>query len=261
MQCLSQVAPSLPVGGYDQSLFERLAAIEDDSFWFRSRNRLIVALTSQLSRSGEEFLEVGCGTGYVLRALARECGLRVTGSELFPEGLRYARVRVPEAELVELDAREMPYREDFDLAGAFDVLEHVDDDLGVLRGMHRALRPGGRLLLTVPQHPSLWSDADELAHHVRRYRRRELVGRVEEAGFEVLRTTSFVASLLPAMAAARWRQRLSRRPYDAAAELVPSGPVNRGLESLLGLECALIRRGVNLPAGGSLVLCARRPTT
>jgi SAM-dependent methyltransferase len=232
--------------------------VEDESFWFRGRNRLIVQLTSQVAEPGDRFLEVGCGTGYVLHALARECGLRVTGSELFSEGLEHARRRVPEAELVELDAREMPYEEEFDLAGAFDVLEHIDDDVGVLRGLRRAVRPGGHLLLTVPQHPSLWSDADEHAHHVRRYRRRELVDRVDAAGFEVLRTTSFVTSLLPAMALARWRQRLSRRPYDPVGELVPSDRVNHALERVLRGECALIDRGVNLPVGGSLVLVAQR---
>ena len=258
MQCLPEVDSSRARGGYDARLFDQLASVEDRSFWVRARNRLIVQTVSRLARPGERFLEVGCGTGYVLRALAEECGLRVTGSELFGEGLEHARRRVPDAELVELDAREMPYEEEFDLAGAFDVLEHVDDDLGALRGLHRALRPAGFLVLTVPQHPWLWSEADEHAYHVRRYRRPELVERVSAAGFEVARVTSFVMSLLPAMAASRWCRRRSRRPYDATAELVPPQPLNSLLERLLRLECAAIGRGVNLPAGGSLVLVARR---
>ncbi|HEX2096182.1 MAG TPA: class I SAM-dependent methyltransferase [Solirubrobacterales bacterium] len=245
-------------GGYDAQLFGRLAAVEDESFWFRARNRLLVQTVSGLARPGDRFLEIGCGTGYVLRALAEECGLEVTGSELFGEAFEHARRRVPGAELVELDAREMPYEGEFDLVGAFDVLEHIDDDVGVLRGLRQALRPGGHLVVTVPQHPSLWSDADEHAHHVRRYRRRELVERVEATGFEVLRTTSFVMSLLPLMAAARWRQRRSTRVYDPVAELVPPEPANRLLERLLRIECAAIARGIDLPAGGSLLLVGRR---
>jgi SAM-dependent methyltransferase len=248
---------SVEVGGYDSAIFEELAALEDQSFWFRARNRLIVALAREVSRPGDSFLEIGCGTGYVLQALARQCGLSVTGSELFAEGLAFARERVPEAEFSVLDAREMPYEESFDLAGAFDVLEHIDDDVGVLRGLHRALRPGGHLLVTVPQHRWLWSDADDYAHHVRRYRRSELLDRVRGAGFEVLRVTSFVTSLLPLMLASRL---LSRKggAYDLKAELVPPAPVNRALEWMLNRECDLIARGVSLPAGGSLAVVARR---
>jgi SAM-dependent methyltransferase len=244
-------------GGYDAEIFEELAALEDQSFWFRARNRLLVRLTRQISRPGDHFLEIGCGTGYVLQALARECGLAVTGSELFDEGLEFARQRVPEAEFSALDAREMPYREEFDLAGAFDVLEHIDDDVGVLHGLRTALRPDGHLLITVPQHRWLWSDADDYAHHVRRYRRPEMLERVEGAGFEVLRVSSFVTSLLPLMLASRLR-RQSKGSYDLAAELVPPQPLNRSLEWMLDREVDLIARGVSLPAGGSLVVVARR---
>ncbi len=230
--------------------------LEDRSFWFRARNQLIVQLTREVSSAGDSFLEIGCGTGYVLQALAGECGLEVTGSELHAEGIEVARRRLPDAELVELDARQMPYEEEFDLVGAFDVLEHIDDDAGVLAGLHRALRPGGHLLLTVPQHPSLWSDADDYAHHVRRYRRRELVGRVEGAGFEVVRTTSFVTSLLPAMALARWRQRLSRGPYDPVAELVPADRVEprAGVHAAGGVRVDQARRR---PAGWRLAGAGR----
>jgi SAM-dependent methyltransferase len=244
--------------GYDARLFEQLAGLEDRSFWFRARNRLIVQAVNKLASPGDRFLEVGCGTGYVLRALAEECGLEVTGSEMLGDGLEHARRRVPQATLVELDAREMSYDKQFDLAGAFDVLEHIEDDTRALRGLHRALRPGGALVITVPQHPRLWSDADEHAHHVRRYRRSELVERVRNAGFEEIRTTSFVTSLLPLMMVSRWRQRRFARPYDAAAELVPPEPLNRMLEIMLRWECSLIARGVSLPVGGSLLLVGRR---
>jgi len=246
------------VGGYDADFFDRLVEVEDGSFWFRARNRLIVQLASEMTSPGDRLLEVGCGTGYVLRALVRECGLRATGSELLVEGLEHARRRVPEADFAQLDARAMPYEQSFDLVGAFDVLEHIEDDVGVLRGLHRAVRPGGFLLLTVPQHPWLWSTADTHACHVRRYRRAELVERVTQAGFTRVRTTSFVTSLLPLMALSRWRGRVSRRDYDPVADLVLPAPVNWLFELILDLERVLIKRGVDLPVGGSLVLVARR---
>jgi SAM-dependent methyltransferase len=255
---VTQVSPAAVVGGYDANFFDRLAGVEDMSFWFRARNHLIVQLASEITNPGDQLLEVGCGTGYVLRALVRECGLIATGSELFAEGLEHARRRVPEAHFAQLDAREMPYEQSFDIVGAFDVLEHIDDDVEVLRGLRRALRPGGFLLLTVPQHPWLWSAADTQACHVRRYRRAELVERVRQAGCIPVRITSFVTSLLPLMALSRWRERSSRREYDPVADLVPPEPANWLFERILGLERLLIKRGADLPMGGSLVIVARR---
>jgi SAM-dependent methyltransferase len=244
--------------GFDPELFARLAEVEDRSFWFRARNRLIVQLVSELADPGASFLEIGCGTGYVLQALVRECGLRATGSDPFETALDYARERVPEASFTELDARAMPYEQSFDLAGAFDVLEHIDDDLSVLHGLYRAIRPGGHVILTVPQHPALWSAADIYAHHVRRYRRRELVDRVRSSGLAPVRITSFVTSLLPLMAISRWRVRRDPRAYDPVADLVLPRPVNRAFEGILDVERKLIGRGIDLPVGGSLVLVARR---
>lgn len=241
---------------YDPRLFARLVEIEERSFWFRARNRLIVDVAGEVTRPGDRALEVGCGTGYVLRALVRECGLRATGGELYGEALDYAKRRVPEAEFARIDVLDMPYEDRFDLVGAFDVLEHVGDDLAALRGMRRAARPGGFILLTVPQHPWLWSDADAQAHHERRYRRSEVVDRVMRAGLVPARVTSFVTSPLPALALARLTPGHRRDPL---AGLVVPAPVSRLFEWLLAAERALIRRGVSLPAGGSLLVLAQRP--
>jgi SAM-dependent methyltransferase len=248
----------LAVSGYDPDLFDRIAAAEERSFWFRARNALIAQLVSEVARPGDRFLEIGCGTGYVLQTLVRQCGLQATGGELFAEALEHAQRRVPEAELVQLDARTMSYEAEFDLAGAFDVLEHIDDDLAALRGLQRAVRPGGHVFLTVPQHRWLWSAFDEHARHVRRYRRSELLERVRQAGLTPVRVTSFVTILLPVMALSRWRRRGSPRAYDPVAELSLPRPIDRLLEAVLDIERRLIRRGADLPAGGSLVLVARR---
>ena len=89
------------------------------------------------------------------------------------------------------------YAAEFDAIGAFDVLEHIVDDEMVLRETNKALKSGGGLLLTVPQHQFLWSAADESARHVRRYSSRDLREKVERAGFKVIRMTSFVSFCYP----------------------------------------------------------------
>jgi SAM-dependent methyltransferase len=180
--------------------------------------------------------------------------LRLVGSELYEEGLEHARRRLPGVELLRLDARELPFEGAFDVVGAFDVLEHVEEDERVLAEMHRAARLG--VVLLVPQHPRLWSGADTFAHHVRRYTRTELVGKMRRAGFEVVQATSFVTGLLPAMVASRAAHRLLRRPYDPIAELEP-GALNGVFERVLDGERRLIGRGVSLPVGGSLLVVGR----
>ena len=246
---------------YDHEFFEPLSRLEPQSFWFRARNRLVVETVRRHFPDTRSLLEVGCGTGFVLAALRSAFPrTRLVGSELYGEGLEVARRRLPEeVELVQLDATQMPYEEAFDVAGAFDVLEHIDDDAGVLRGLRRAVVPGGGVVLLVPQHRFLWSEADEFAHHRRRYGRAELTSKVERAGLEIVAVSSWMTTLLPAMLAARLVARARPRGYDPVRELTP-GRLNGVFERVLDGETALVRRGWSLPAGGSLLVVARRPS-
>jgi SAM-dependent methyltransferase len=204
-------------------------------------------------------LEVGCGTGFVLAGVRDAFPeIRLVGGELFQAGLAVAARRVPDAELLELDARDLPFDGEFDVVGAFDVLEHIDDDSRALREMHSALRPGGGLLVTVPQHPRLWSAVDEYSQHVRRYTRVELLDKVRGVGFEVVRWTSFVSLLLPILAVSRLRFR-GVKTFDPLSEYRSPPFVDSALGWVLAAERALIKRGLPLPAGGSLLVVARRP--
>jgi SAM-dependent methyltransferase len=244
---------------YDPGFYPELAGLEEANFWFSSRNRLIAFLLGKHFSSARTFLEVGCGTGLVLAATqrARPC-LRSSGCDLYPEGLRYARARNPAARLLRMDAARLYFEEEFDLLGAFDLLEHVEDDEAVLREMHRALRPGGGLLLSVPQHRLLWTETDVAAHHVRRYGRRELRTKVAGAGFRVLEMVSFVSLLLPVLAAARLAGSALKKRYSVHGELGLNPILNSAFGTLMGAESALVRLGLRLPFGGSLVISARR---
>ena len=142
--------------------------------------------------------------------------------------------------------------------GAFDVLEHIEEDELVLKQIQQALRPEGVLILTVPQHRWLWSPVDEMACHVRRYSATELKEKLASAGFEIIRSTSFVSILLPAMMASRLVQIAPTEPDDLRAELVISAPLNFLFEKVLGIEAALIRCGLNFPLGGSRLVVARK---
>jgi SAM-dependent methyltransferase len=244
--------------GYDAAIFAAYAKIEDRSFWFRARNRLIIDFIRRDFGDAREVLEVGCGDGFALLAVRTALPeARLVGIEPFTEGIEIARRRVPTAEFVNGVVEELDFRVTFDLACAFDVLEHLDDDEAALNRIHRALKPGGGLLLFVPQHPRLWSGADDFAHHRRRYTKSGLLWLIERAGFDLVLTTSFVSALLPALVAARALQRVRRASYEPVNELVPPFGLNRLFEAILDTERLLIGRGARFPVGGTLVVVAR----
>jgi SAM-dependent methyltransferase len=152
--------------------------------------------------------------------------------------------------------RELPFDGEFDVVGAFDVPEHVSDDGRALAAIRQAVRLGGGVIVTVPQHRWIWSEADRFSGHHRRYRSRELEHKLSEAGLCVRYMTSFVTLLLPLIAGSRAWQSISRRPFDPARELGISDSLDKRLERVMNAESRLIRCGVRLPAGGSLLAIA-----
>jgi SAM-dependent methyltransferase len=254
-------APELAdtVSGFDPVSFAALAQIEDSHFWFVTRNELIVGLANRYFASARSYLEIGCGNGAVLRAVAESRRWdRIAGSDLHPTGLKHARARLPrKVELVQIDARKIPAVEAFDLSGAYDVVEHVADDESVLRGLRRATRTGGGTIIAVPQHPSLWSRADEIGHHQRRYRIGELERKLKRNGFDVLFSSSFTAVLLPLMALSRLKARTASDDTDVEREVAPGPTTNAVLKSLLRAEVWLTLAGMRWPLGGSRIVVAR----
>jgi SAM-dependent methyltransferase len=257
-------APALAdtISGVNPAVFEPLAQRENNNFWFVPRNRLIAGLLGRYFPTAECIMEVGCGSGFVLSATAHiKPWRRLVASELHPSGLAIARARLGRrAEFVQMDARSIPAREVFDVIGAFDVLEHIEDDAAVLAAMYRALRAEGGILLTVPQHPWLWSSADECALHVRRYRRGELEQKVRAAGFSVLFSGSYTALLLPLMAVSRWAGSGGKSDSIGREFELPT-IANALLRAILQLEVTLTLAGLRFPAGGSRVIVAVKSET
>lgn len=254
-------APELMAGnsGFSAGFFDELYQAEAQHFWFRSRNQLLIHMLRRYCPDARRLLEIGCGTGYVLTGLQHALPqLECSGSEVFLEGLAFARTRLPNASLSQMSALAIPYDSEFDVIGAFDVLEHLDDDRGAMAQMFQAVRPGGGVLITVPQHRFLWSAVDDHSCHKRRYSRRELADKLTSVGFAIEHMTSFVSLLLPVMLLQRLRRR-HEQIFDPAQELQIAAPVNFVLEQIMTLERALLRVGVSLPVGGSLLAVARRP--
>lgn len=247
--------------GFKSHYFKELAELEAGNFWFRVRNKLVLWTMYKYAPKLKSFLEIGCGTGFVISAISKRfVEVKVIGSEYFEEGLVYARQRLPNAEFMQMDARHIPYESEFDAIGVFDVLEHIEEDGVVLQQIFKALKPGGFVFITVPQHRWLWSVVDDYACHERRYDAKELHQKACKVGFEIVRSTSFVSTLLPAMYLSRlFKRNNGAMSMDEMADLRINPMLNRFFEWLLNFELVLIRIGINLPFGGSRLLVARRP--
>jgi len=242
---------------FPTSAFSRLAQAEAGHWWFRTRNNVLLWALRNKVKPFARLLEVGCGTGYVLEGVSRAWpDAELHGSEYFEEGLEHARKRIARARFRQMDATRLDEVEQYDIIGAFDVIEHIEEDETVLHNLARAIRPGGSLLLTVPQHQWLWSQIDEYACHVRRYSRAELLDKVRRTGLQVTYVSSFVSLLVPLMWLSRKRE---KKQHDPMSEFNIPQWLNLALERVMQVELLLMKAGIRFPIGGSLLMVATKP--
>jgi SAM-dependent methyltransferase len=241
----------------ERAVFDRMAELDQRHWWFLARRRILKRLIGRVVQPPKKarILEVGCGTGHNL-AMLKTFG-RVEASELDRGARALAnkrlRGKVREAKLPDLSMFE---RNAYDLIALLDVLEHVPDDLASLRAIHRRLKPGGALLLTVPANAWMWSAHDAAHHHFRRYSKKQLEELFLRSGLEVQLLSYFNSLLFPLVAAARIAGKVRRK--GSADDRLPSAPLNSLLDKIFGSEAGLIGR-VPMPFGVSLVAVVRRP--
>ena len=241
--------------------FSDLAAIEASHWWFRARNQILMWILSTKIRPKINYLEVGCGTGFVLEAVARKFpSLRLEATEYYDAGLNVAKQRTPSCQFREMDAIAMSDCDRYECIGCFDVLEHIQNDERVISNFYQALQSNGILVLTVPQHQWLWSAADDFAHHMRRYSHNEILAKLRRVGFKITYASSFVSLLLPLMTAQRFSNpRKAAKEYTIRDILDVNPILNQILYATMLLEFALLKLGIRCPAGGSLVVVALKP--
>ena len=248
---------------YPQEHFDHLISVEDGHFWFEARNTILKHLVQHFlpaRADGTRFLEIGCGTGFVLRMLAGLTGFRVAGAEVHLAGAKMAAARVPEIEVVQLDVLRMEFGAVFDGIGVFDVIEHLEEDVAALRRIRAALKPDGLCFISVPQHSWLWSPQDDMAGHKRRYSRRMMREHLAAAGLEPVFLTSYCFALMPFFAISRLlKKRLSKEQAEKELmnEISIAPWLNRVFHMLLRIDVACALRNISLPCGGSLIAIAR----
>jgi SAM-dependent methyltransferase len=245
---------------YSSSFYKTINAVEGEHFWFRARNSLISTLVTRFSPKRQAFCEIGCGTGIILKLLSR-LGYPVTGMDINKEAIMYASRQAPKATLIHKSLLTYVPKvgKRFHTLGAFDVLEHIGEDVVFLRHCHRMLLPGGLLYLTVPAGMWLWDGIDRVSGHKRRYGKDELSSKLNEAGFRIVWFNYWQVLTLPIY----WLWRVMKvREHEEKRAIedylkVPPEPVNTILYYMLQLE-QLFLMNIKMPIGASIIVVAQK---
>ena len=251
----------------EAAVYREFLDLEQTHWWFRGRRAIFISLLDRHVRrspGGDRVLmDLGCGVGGMLAPMAAYG--RVIGTDVTLQGLQHCAARKFPL-LVACNGPHGCFQDaSLDCVTAFDALEHIEDDLGTLREIHRMLKPGGMLIASGPAYQFLYAQQDRITHHVRRYTLGELRGKVRAAGFEVVQASYINFWLFPVILPTvlllkAWQ---SLRPRDDARAGSNVGiQVPRWTHDLLtavfASEAAVLRH-LSVPAGHSLIVVARKP--
>jgi SAM-dependent methyltransferase len=259
---------------YDEAGFDLLADMQARHFWYLGRHRFLhCALKDALRRAGLKpgalagvDLGGGCG-GWVRYLNERWPGAfaKLALADSSPRALALAAGVVgPNIERYQVDLLDLPWEGRWDVAFLLDVLEHIPDDRRVLGQVRRSLHPKGLLLVTAPALRVFWTYNDVLAHHLRRYSRRDLARLAEECGLEVCFTRYFQFFLSPLLLLSRLKAPDIASMTDVEIQdhlkrthQVPPWPANQVLRLFFSLETPLGLR-FPFPWGTSVLAVLQR---
>lgn len=237
---------------YEQTTF----AVEENHWWYRGRRSVIAEFAEKaVNKSTASILDVGCGSGRNMQLLSQYGS--VSGVDPSPAAVKAAQARGLSQTQV-ATATQLPHSEKtFDLITAFDVIEHIDNDVEALQEFRRVGTSTGRLLVTVPAYQWLWSSHDEVNFHIRRYNKKQLQKALALAGWNIDTVTYFNTFLFPFAILQRLLDRARQsEPQPDAALKIPRRNINRLFESVLCSEAKLIHQNTSFPFGLSLAaLC------
>ena len=238
----------------ERVVYDTMAELDQLHWWYRARRQVLEALIRRSAKLPPDarLLEVGCGTGHNLAMLQRFG--QVDAIEVDPAARAIAEQRLgrPVSDARRPELAGIP-RGHYDLIGAFDVIEHIDDDAAAVSALASCLKPGGKLIVAVPAHQWMWSAHDELNHHKRRYSKRALRLLIEGSPLQLQSIGYFNSLLFPLAVAARLAGKLTGR--GDGGETLPPKPLNWAFEKAFGAERYLAGR-VPMPTGLSLFAVA-----
>jgi len=242
--------------------YRRMHDIEQSYWWFVGKQFLVKTVLEGLcvdGYKGGRILDIGCGTGIVLELL-EDFGVP-SGMELSSEAIRFLRQRNLNC-VVQTDANQtIPFRDNaFSAVTCLDLLEHIDNDLPLLKEMYRVCRPGGHVIITVPAFQTLWSPHDVALHHKRRYTKQQMLSMIRQLNWRVIKCSYYNTLLFCPILGMRALKNCQSRHKSARSDFFIGLPawLNRTL-SLLFLSEIFLLKYLNLPFGVSLLFILQKP--
>jgi SAM-dependent methyltransferase len=241
----------------EKNSYDVEAKVESFHWWFVIRRRLLRRLLHSLDvRQEFSAVDIGCGTGSNLRTLGSAGLYKVVGLDrsFYALSIAKRKVKLP---LINGDINNMPIRlNSVGLIIAFDVIEHVDDDLNAIRELYQVLRKGGILILTVPAFNLLWGIQDVVTGHKRRYSRKEILVKLRQGGFTILRSSYFNFFLFFPILMARRMMHLMGLKIESENE-VNFPLINFLFKVIFSLEVYVLKY-FSFPFGVSIFCIARK---
>jgi len=239
------------------NILENIHKIEKRNWWFMSRRQLVFQLFKKLNfyNNPPNILDIGCGSGANMEML-KPFG-KITGIDIFPESVNY--VKSLGFKVLEADAQELPLpNNSFDLVLVMDLLEHVENDEKVISEIHRVLKPSGFCIVTVPAFNLMWSPSDKTLKHYRRYSKNKLKKLVKNFIIKKIIYWNFFL-FFPILLIRKFFDKYLVRKTIILGD-IPNFPniINKLLSLVLKLENKLIKQGINLPFGVSIVCLLKK---
>ncbi len=247
-----------------ESYYQKYYEVEVRHWWFKVRREMVQHLLKaesvqhQMLHKSErlEILDVGCGTGALLGEL--KDSYNVSGIDFSNKAVVFCKIRGIENVTLGVGEK-LPYVDNrFDVVLVLDVLEHIKEDEKAMAEIYRVLKPNGMVIAFVPAFMMLWGITDEVSQHFRRYTKPELVGKLENANFKIVRSSYFNTFLSFPILAVRKLSKLFPAKFKPEQETdIRSELMNKVFYFIFKLESRLLRI-VSFPFGVSLMVIGRK---